>query len=343
MSGIPSEKILTPAAVDLWQEQARAAGHSIGFTCGAFDVMHAGHAQYLAEARRLCDRLLVAVNSDASIRRYKSVLRPVNVWEHRAYVVASMGAVDCVTVLEEDRPLSLLLRWKPDLYIKGGDYQSGSLRSGSAVAEYGGKTIVIAPQFATSTTAMFDRIQALAIHAEPESAPRRDYRGLVLLDRDGTLVRDVPFDPTQVELLPGVGEALRKLQHAGFMLCLITNQQGLGLGYFGMPEFIEGNRKLLRLLAAESVSIAKIYFCPHSAAAGCNCRKPAPGMISQAMREHNFQANDCYVIGDSRADVEAAQAAGCIGFYVGLEQPGLERIDIGTAAASILRNANTQL
>src|SRR5450631_1592759 len=164
------EKILTLEQADSWVKEERAAGHKIGFTCGAFDVMHAGHAQYLAEARALCDRLLVAVNSDESIQRYKNPLRPANPWAERAFVVASLESCDRVTVLDEDRPLSLIERWQPDLYIKGGDYVASSLRSSSAVEAYGGKTVVIPPQFATSTTAMFERIQALAVHAIPQQA-----------------------------------------------------------------------------------------------------------------------------------------------------------------------------
>lgn len=327
----PAEKLLSLEQVDSWIATERAAGHRIGFTCGAFDVMHAGHAQYLAEAKALCDRLLVAVNSDESIQRYKNPLRPVNPWKERAYVVASMASADCVTVLDEDRPLSLISRWKPDLYIKGGDYTSSSLRSSSAVEAYGGTTVVIPAQFGSSTTAMFERIQALAVHAIPEPSRAHEPRGLVLLDRDGTLVRDACFDPSQVDLLPGVIEALLLLQNAGFRLCLITNQQGIGLGYFGYRDFIEGNRKLLRALGEHGIVISKIYFCPHSLGERCECRKPAPGMILRALRDQNVSVEKCFVIGDSKQDMEAAAAAGCQGFYVA---PG--HLEITDAAKQIL-------
>src|ERR1700722_13722728 len=97
-----AEKILTLEQADAWVAAERASGLSIGFTCGAFDLLHAGHAQYLEEARGLCGRLLVAVNSDESIQRYKNPLRPVNPWNERAFVAASLASVDRVTVLEED-------------------------------------------------------------------------------------------------------------------------------------------------------------------------------------------------------------------------------------------------
>src|SRR6476646_5418324 len=167
-SADPYRKVLSHAEVDEWIRAEHAAGHRTGFTCGSFDLLHAGHAQYLAKARASCDRLLVAVNSDASVRRYKSPLRPINPEHERMYLVAALAAVDAVTLLDEDRPLSLLMRWKPDLYIKGGDYQSSSLRSAAAVEEYGGSVLLIPSDFATSTSGMLDRIAAISNHAAPE-------------------------------------------------------------------------------------------------------------------------------------------------------------------------------
>src|SRR5271170_1654378 len=111
------EKIRSLAETDTWVQEQRAAGFRIGFTCGAFDLLHAGHVQYLAAAREKCDRLLVAVNSDESVQRYKSALRPINPWHQRALVVASLESVDCVASLDEDRPRGLIERWLPEAYI----------------------------------------------------------------------------------------------------------------------------------------------------------------------------------------------------------------------------------
>src|ERR1700704_4903906 len=117
----PGAKILSLEQMDQWVASEKAAGRRIGFTCGSFDLLHAGHVEYLAAARALCDRLMVAVNADASVRRYKNPLRPVVPERERIYVVAGLAAVDAATLMDDDRPLSMLLRWKPDLYIKGGD------------------------------------------------------------------------------------------------------------------------------------------------------------------------------------------------------------------------------
>src|SRR5579864_8595421 len=169
----PGEKILSLEQMDRWVAAEKAAGRQIGFTCGSFDLLHAGHVQYLGAARALCDRLVVAVNSDASVSRYKSPLRPVVPQLERMYVVAGLAAVDAVTLMEEDRPLSLLLRWKPDLYIKGGDYAEDSLRSAEAVKEYGGKAVVIRSDFETSSSQLMERAVLLSTYAEPETAAAR--------------------------------------------------------------------------------------------------------------------------------------------------------------------------
>jgi rfaE bifunctional protein nucleotidyltransferase chain/domain len=319
----PPAKILSHDAVDAWMAEQRAAGRRVGFTCGSFDILHAGHAQYLARAREQCDRLLVAVNSDASVRRYKSPLRPINPERERMYVIASLGAVDAVTILEEDRPLSLLLRWKPDLYIKGGDYQSSSLRSAGPVEAYGGRVLVIASDFASSTSAMIDRIGAILAHAAPEARPPKASQGLVLLDRDGTLIRDVPFldDPAGVELLPGVGEGLAELQAKGFTLAILTNQQGVGLGYYTSREMIAINQQLFRRLGPHGVRISRIYFCPHSAADECACRKPGSEMVRRAMRDFGVPPERVFVVGDLGTDAAAGKAAGCRTVLVG-SKPG---------------------
>jgi D-glycero-D-manno-heptose 1,7-bisphosphate phosphatase len=312
-------KVLSHEQVDEWIRSERAGGRRIGFTCGSFDILHAGHAQYLARAREQCDRLLVAVNSDESVGRYKDPLRPINGQQERMYVVAALAAVDAVTILEEDRPLNLLLRWKPDLYIKGGDYQPSSLRSGAAVEAYGGKVLAIPSDFATSTSAMIARIEAILAHDPPIKAPARTYRGLVLLDRDGTLIRDVPFlsDPAQVELLPGVGEGLAELQAAGFALAIVTNQQGIGLGYCTTRQMIAVNQQLFRALGPYGVRISKIYFCPHSAADDCGCRKPRTGMIERALLDSGMSAGRTFVVGDAGSDAAAGLDMGCRTVLIG--------------------------
>ena len=101
----------------------RQAGQRIVFTNGCFDILHRGHATYLQAAKASGDKLVVGVNSDASVRRLKGAHRPVNNEADRAYLLASLAAVDYVVVFSEDTPAELLAQVRPDILVKGGDYQ----------------------------------------------------------------------------------------------------------------------------------------------------------------------------------------------------------------------------
>lgn len=305
-----------PGELAAWGDKQRAAGLRIGFTCGAFDLLHAGHVDYLEEARRLCDTLIVAVNSDASIQKYKSPLRPVISQEQRLRIVGALHSVDAVTLLDYARPLPLIEQIKPHLYIKGGDYAASNLRSAKALEAWGGQAVVIKVRFDSSTTQTIERAALLALHAEPEEPPNSDVRGpargIVLIDRDGTIVKSVPFlhEPARVELVPGVADAMAHLQSLGLRLAIVTNQQGIGLGYFTTDDFIAVNQAMLKQLTTRGVRISKIYFCPHSLAENCPCRKPGTRMLERALRDFGFTPNRAFVVGDSGADSAAAQALG---------------------------------
>jgi rfaE bifunctional protein nucleotidyltransferase chain/domain len=333
------QKILTLEATDLWVMTQRADGLRIGFTCGAFDLLHAGHVDLLERARSLCDRLLVAVNSDESIRRYKSRLRPLIPEAQRMQVVAGLGCVDAVVVLDEERPLALIERWRPDLYIKGGDYKGSGLRSGTTVESYGGKVVMLPFATEQSTTAIMERIAALQAHRGPEDSPRRDIRGIVFLDRDGTLIRNVPYlhDPAKVELLPGVTDGLVRLQEAGFRLVIVTNQQGIGLGYFKIEDFIEVNLALFRQLSEHGIKIDRVYLCPHSLADDCLCRKPGTALLEGALKEYQLPADTCWMLGDSQSDVAAGQAAGCHALLIDPDPSTTATHSIAEAAEMILK------
>ena len=116
-------KILTRPALLERLTIDRQSGPRIVFTNGCFDILHRGHATYLQEAKKLGDKLIVGVNSDASVRRLKGDGRPVNREEDRAYLLASLAAVDYVVIFPEDTPTELLARIRPDVLVKGGDYR----------------------------------------------------------------------------------------------------------------------------------------------------------------------------------------------------------------------------
>ena len=139
--------------------QARGNGQRIVFTNGCFDILHAGHVAYLEEAKALGDRLIVAVNDDASVRRLKGAGRPVNPLEQRLRVLAGLSAVDWVTGFGEDTPEALLKLLQPDVLVKGGDYGVDEVVGSEIVRGYGGEVRVLTLVDDCSTTAIVDRIQ----------------------------------------------------------------------------------------------------------------------------------------------------------------------------------------
>jgi D-glycero-D-manno-heptose 1,7-bisphosphate phosphatase len=318
----------------------RVEGLKIGFTCGCFDLLHAGHVHYLTEARNQCDKLIVAVNSDNSVRSYKDPSRPIITEQHRMALVSALEVVDAVVLMEETRPTQLISTFQPDLYIKGGDYQTSQLRSASFVESYGGKCVIIPVTHQISTTAILTRIKNSVTYATPERGRVLQGSRLVFLDRDGTLIENVPFlnAKTRVKLLPGVGEGLRLLQERGFLLVIVTNQQGIGLGYFSYDDFVAVNSEMLRQLSPYGVMISKFYFCPHPLSEQCACRKPGPGMIERGLAEYQAKASECYLIGDSESDVIAARAAGCKGILIGSEPGGRHHGSFLEAVKEILEH-----
>ena len=140
-------------------EDARAHGERIVFTNGCFDIIHAGHVGYLEEARSLGDRLIVAINDDASVTRLKGPGRPINAVDRRMAVLAGLGAVDWVTCFAEDTPEQLLKQIKPDVLVKGGDYSVDQVVGAPIVQEYGGDVRVLNFVESCSTTAIVERIR----------------------------------------------------------------------------------------------------------------------------------------------------------------------------------------
>ncbi|MFI7426038.1 D-glycero-beta-D-manno-heptose 1-phosphate adenylyltransferase [Micromonospora sp. NPDC049836] len=138
----------------------RRAGRSIVFTNGCFDVLHPGHVRYLTQARALGDLLVVAVNSDGSVRRLKGPDRPVNPVEDRAALLAALECVDHVVVFEEDSPAGLIEAVRPDVYVKGGDYPPEMVPEAPLVRRLGGQVRTLGYVPDRSTSAIIDRIRA---------------------------------------------------------------------------------------------------------------------------------------------------------------------------------------
>lgn len=137
----------------------RAEGRGLVFTNGCFDILHVGHVRYLSEARRLGDALLVAINSDASVRALKGAGRPILSEDERAEILAALSSVDFVTVFEEESPRALISEVLPDVLVKGGDYRLDEIHGREEVERAGGRVLSLPFVEGASTTGIIERIK----------------------------------------------------------------------------------------------------------------------------------------------------------------------------------------
>ena len=161
----------------------------------------------------------------------------------------------------------------------------------------------------------------------------------VFLDRDGTLIRNRHYgcDPDQIELLDGVVGGLRELQRASYRLVVVTNQSGIARGYFDEQRLAAMHRRLAELLAAHGVGITGFYHCPHHPegtvsgySGACDCRKPRPGMLLRAARDHGIDLAESWLVGDILDDIEAGRRAGCRSILIDLGSEGPPETELRT-------------
>jgi len=153
------DKILTPEAMLGERERLRATGARLVFTNGVFDLLHIGHVRYLAQARALGDALLVAINSDRTVRELKGSDRPVFDQAERAEILAALRYVDYVVVFDDISPRTLIAKLLPDVLVKGGDYKLDEVHGREEVEAAGGKVISLPFVQGSSTTSLIERMK----------------------------------------------------------------------------------------------------------------------------------------------------------------------------------------
>jgi len=156
----------------------------------------------------------------------------------------------------------------------------------------------------------------------------------VFFDRDGTLIEDVGYltAPDQVRVRPGAAQAVRRLNEAGFLVVVVSNQSGVARGLMSAEDVERANDRLRELLGEQGARIDASYYCPHlptgtvpAYAKGCECRKPKPGLLYQAARDLGIDLTDSFLVGDAARDVEAGRAARCQTIFLG----DLDLLDAG--------------
>ena len=146
---------------------------------------------------------------------------------------------------------------------------------------------------------------------------------IAFLDRDGTIMEDGHYlrDPGEVRLIPNAARGLKRLKALGFVLLVVSNQSGVGRGYFGEDDVRAVNDRLQELLAAEGVELDGFYWCPHAPEDGCACRKPLPGLVHAVEAElaeagRDFDPANCVVVGDKTCDVDLGRNVGALAVLV---------------------------
>ena len=140
-----------------WRRRVRGR---VVFTNGVFDLLHPGHIDVISQARDQGDALLVGLNSDASVRRLKGPARPVRNEAERAYVLAALSDVDAVVIFGEDTPLELIRHLRPDVLVKGGDYEPDTVVGRDDVESWGGRVIIVPLRPGQSTTSIIEKVRA---------------------------------------------------------------------------------------------------------------------------------------------------------------------------------------
>jgi D-glycero-D-manno-heptose 1,7-bisphosphate phosphatase len=150
-------------------------------------------------------------------------------------------------------------------------------------------------------------------------------RRAVFLDRDGVLNHDrcdYVKSPAEFRPIAGAAEAVAQLKQAGWVVIVVSNQSGLGRGLFDQEALEATMEKMHEVLAAAGGSLDAVYYCPHTPGEGCDCRKPAPGLLLRAAREHGIELTGSYLVGDKAADIECGRAAGLRTILVETGPPG---------------------
>ena len=306
-----SKKITSRGALAPIIARLRTEGNIVAFTSGTFDLLHVGHVAYLEEAKARCDMLIVGINTDSSVRKYKNPLRPIVPQGARLRVVAALESVDYVFLFEEHNNRANLEELKPSLYIKGGDRSPEELGSAGVARRYGGDILLMSKEEGYSTTGLIEEVVSRYGGALSSGKAGSGGNRAVFVDRDGTINKDVEYlhEPEKFELLPGAGEGLKKLQDLGYRICIVTLQTGIGLGYFTKEDFFAVNREMFRVLKPHNVHIEKIYFGTSQKTP--DGRNPKEALIARAQQEMGLELESCVVIGDKTSDLAAGKASGC--------------------------------
>lgn len=297
-----SQKLKTRQQIAKLAKNLKRDGKKVVTINGSFDVLHDGHVKILKAAKKYGDVLIVALNSDKSIRRYKGPTRPIHAQKKRVDAITKFDYVDYVVLFDEINSREILDEIKPNVHVNGSDWGKNCIER-STVEKNDGiiKVVKLKDRYSTSNIikAMHDPKTKLEVRA-------------IFFDRDGTINEKGAgylHKPEDMVYTPRAIHGLRRLSKTDYKIIIVTNQSGIGRGYFTEKDFEKISRWMIGDLKKKNVRIDKIYHCPHLPEHTCVCRKPNIGMFEQAVKDFGISLSKSWFIGDDAKDVIAGRTA----------------------------------
>ncbi|HWP48630.1 MAG TPA: HAD-IIIA family hydrolase [Candidatus Limnocylindrales bacterium] len=302
------DKIKSRAEIIEIASHLRKAGRKIVTTNGAFDLLHPGHVKMLQEAKSLGDVLIVGVNSDASIRRFKGPHRPIYSERDRAEMLAALACTDYITIFDELTPVTLLDHIRPHIHVNSPEHGYDCIEK-EVVLRHGGEIYLSKLIEGLSTSSLIEKI--LHVYSQPS------YKA-VFLDPE-TLFKSpqlIPpmldnFDEEVLRVLPG-------FLQADYRLIILANHPEVAMGQLTEQDLKRYYGAVQQLLKSQGIELAGIYFCPHhpegnvaSYRVECSCRKPRPGLIEQAVSDLNLNLARSFVISKGLENILMGREINC--------------------------------
>lgn len=281
-------------------------------TCnGSFDILHPGHFVFLKECKKQGDILILCLNSDKSVRAYKGPTRPINQQDIRIKSLAILDDLDYLVIFDEINPKKILSKIKPHIHCVGQDWGKDCVEK-EVVEKNNGKIYIARWKkgFASSRLIKTPTVKA------------------VFLDRDGTINVNKPEYLHRIEdfkFIPRVLPALKKLSQTNYKIIIVTNQSGIGRGYFTERNLKNLHSWMLNQLKKEKIRIDKIYYCPHHPRQNCACRKPKTVLIEKAARDFGIDLSKSWIIGDDEKDILMGKEVNLKTILIGGKVKNLER------------------
>lgn len=291
-----TDKIKTQKEIIKIIEDLKKRNKKVVAISGSFDILHSGHIKALREAKEQGDVLIVLLNSDNSVRTYKGPFRPINSQKERAEVLAALECVDYIVIFNQLTPVEILKKIKPDIFCNNSDWGKDCIER-KTVEENGGKIYLLKRFSFLSTSKIIKKI--LNVYSKPETKA-------IFLDRDGTINKKEPpyvYKIKDFKFAPTVIPALKKLSKTNYKIIIITNQSGIGRGYFKEKDLKKLHQWLIEILKKKGIRIDKIYYCPHSPDDNCLCRKPKTALALQAVKDFNISLSKSWLVGDDIKDI----------------------------------------